>query len=250
VTSAAAALRRLAQLASDPSYVRLDGVHAVKHALRFGAALEVAVAADRAATLAVTDAVAPDVVDRLAASVVQVSLEDLRAVDASYGRRDADVVALVRRPALAEVGDGPVVLLEEPRHLGNVGAVIRLAAGFGARGVRTTGSVDPWHPTVVRGAAGLHLAVPVRRVALEEAVEPEDGPLVVLDPAGRDLRRTAVPERAVLAFGTERHGISPALRARADEVLAIPIRAGVSSYNLASAVAITLYHASLGLPLR
>ena len=46
---------------------------------------------------------------------------------------------------------------------------------------------------------------------------------------------------AVLAFGTERHGASPALLARAERRLSIPMTPGVSSLNLATSVAVTLY---------
>jgi TrmH family RNA methyltransferase len=50
-----------------------------------------------------------------------------------------------------------------------------------------------------------------------------------------------VPERALLAFGTERDGLSDELLARADARLALPMRPGVSSLNLATAVAGVLY---------
>ena len=48
-------------------------------------------------------------------------------------------------------------------------------------------------------------------------------------------------DRAILAFGSERRGLGPALLARAERRIAIPMRAGVSSLNLACAVAIVLY---------
>src|SRR5690606_32163057 len=73
----------------------------------------------------------------------------------------------------------PVVVLDNPRNLGNAGAVIRLAAGFGATGVVTTGTLDPWHPTVVRGGAGLHFATAVERTAVGEL---PPGPVFALDP--------------------------------------------------------------------
>ncbi|HWT93945.1 MAG TPA: TrmH family RNA methyltransferase, partial [Solirubrobacteraceae bacterium] len=53
----------------------------------------------------------------------------------------------------------------------------------------------------------------------------------------------AVPPGALLAFGTERHGLSDALLAQADARVRIPMRAGVSSLNLATAVAAALYGA-------
>ena len=57
----------------------------------------------------------------------------------------------------------------------------------------------------------------------------------------------AIPMRAILAFGSERRGLSPALRARAARRIAIPMRQGVSSLNLATAVAVVLYAWRLGL---
>ena len=100
----------------------------------------------------------------------------------------------------------------------------------------TTGTLDPWDPAALRGSAGLHYALPVARV---EAVEPRGRPLLAVDPEGEELG--AIPARAVLAFGSERHGLSGELLARADGRLRIPMRPGVSSLNLATAVAAVLF---------
>ena len=69
---------------------------------------------------------------------------------------------------------------------------------------------------------------------------------VALDPAGTPLRPGTVPPRAVLAFGTERDGLSAQLLARADARLALPMRPGVSSLNLATAVSAVLFVLALG----
>ena len=205
----------------------LSGVHAVKHAVRFGARLDRVVSADPAAALRLLAAVAPDVTVNVSPAPVE---EVVRLAGAPV-----ELVGLAGRPSAVPPGRGPTVLLDNPRHLGNLGAVVRVAAGFGAREVLTTGTVDPWHPTVVRAAAGLHYAVPVRRITdLPDAV-------VGFDPAGDDLRTVRLPTDAVLAFGSERHGLSAEVRARATRLVAIPIRDRVSSYNLATSVAVALY---------
>jgi RNA methyltransferase, TrmH family len=226
--------------------VLLDGFHAVKHALRFGAAVEPVLAADRAAALALAESLAPDLVDRLAASIVQVPAETIAALTGQPAHPTA-VAALAVRPQEWDVlpAGAPVVVLDRPRHAGNLGAAVRVAAGLGAAGVLSTGTLDPWHPTVVRGSAGLHFALPVRRVAEEEVVAAA-GPVLAFDAGGTDLRRTAIPDGALLVFGSERAGVGAALRARADQVLALPMRPLVSSYNLATSVAMALYHWSLG----
>ncbi|MFE5186734.1 TrmH family RNA methyltransferase [Streptomyces sp. NPDC056628] len=228
--------------------VLLDGFHALKHAVRFGAEIPVAVAVDRKAALALAEELAPDVRDALDARLTEVT----EAEYASLVPRPhpTAVAALAVRPSreanlarLARPGrTAPVVVLDDPRHLGNAGAVIRLAAGFGATGVVTTGTLDPWHPTVVRGGAGLHFATAVERLAVAEL---PPGPLFALDPEGDDIRGVEIPDGAVLAFGSERVGLSAGLRARADRSVALPMRPQVSSYNLATSVAMTLYHWSL-----
>ena len=128
-----------------------------------------------------------------------------------------------------------MVLLDAPRHPGNVGAAVRVAAAAGAAGVLVTGARDPWAPAALRGSAGLHFALPVGRVD----APPAGRPLVAVDPGGAPL--ATLPDDAVLAFGSERHGLGAALLARADARVGIPMRPGVSSLNLATAVAVALY---------
>lgn len=225
--------------------VLLDGFHALKHAVRFRAEVLTAVTGDRRAALALADELAPDVRDTLDGLLVEVPEATYRslvprphptAVAALAVRpsREAGLRALAATPRIA-----PVVVLDQPRNLGNAGAVIRLAAGFGATGVVTTGTLDPWHPTVVRGGAGLHFATAVERLTVAEL---PSGPVFALDPEGEDIRGTKLPDDALLAFGSERSGLSPELRARAEHLVSLPMRPQVSSYNLATSVAMTLFH--------
>jgi len=220
----------------DPGLVVLEGFHAVKHAVRFGAELLGVWTADPDELAALSARLAPDVV--LAPTVVE--LEALAAVVPR-----AQVVALARRPRKLDP-DGivaldtpePVILLEAPRHLGNLGAVVRVAAAAGAAGVITTGAQDPWHADALRGSAGLHFALPVAR---SRVIRTGDRPLIALDPEGEVLRPGLIPPRAVLAFGTERDGLSEELLAQADARIALRMRPGVSSLNLATAVSAVLY---------
>jgi RNA methyltransferase, TrmH family len=228
-----------------PGSVLLDGLHALKHALRFDADVRQVLTCDRAAVAALAGRLAPDVAARIADVAVEIPAAALRelvprlhptgiAALAARPDRAGSLAALAREPRRA-----PVVLLDNPRNLGNVGAVVRLAAGFGATGVVTTGDTDPWHPTVVRAGAGLHFATVVEQLTLDQLPR---GPLYVLDPEGADIRGLPFPDDALLAFGSERHGISDELRARADQLVAVPMRAQVSSFNLATSVGMGLFH--------
>jgi len=223
----------------------LEGLHPLKHALRFGAqVLEVACRdEDELGRLAAE--LAPDVRERieaLARPVEQEVFDQLAPFAPSTG-----VISLARRPVqdlptvLADERSGPLVLLEDPRDLGNLGACVRVAAAAGAAGVLSTGTHDPWHPDVLRGAAGLHFALPVMRLGKIEQLDGRDRPLLAIDPAGDPLVPSELPARALLAFGTERYGLSGELSAHADARLSIPMRRGVSSLNLATSVAAVLF---------
>lgn len=217
--------------------VLLEGVHALKHARRFGADIEVVVTPDRAAVQELLRDLAPDV--SLPAATVEVDAATWRA--ATGGRElPSPCLAVARRPRCTAqdvlAAAGHVVVLEAPRHLGNLGAVVRVAAAADAGGVLVVGDADPWHPTAVRAAAGLQFALPVAR---GPRLPSTDRPVVALDAEGDPAAR--VPGDAVVLFGTERGGLSDALRARATATVAIPMRRGVSSLNLATAVAVTLY---------
>ncbi|MEX2328932.1 MAG: TrmH family RNA methyltransferase [Nitriliruptoraceae bacterium] len=232
---------------ADPTLVVLEGVHAVKHAVRFGAHVDAVVSPDLSAARDLLASLAPDV--SLPPDSVEVDPATWRRL---LGGRDlpSPLLAVARRPvwSLHQLDGGRVVVLEDPRHLGNLGATIRVAAAADAAGVVVVGAADPWHPSCVRAAAGLHFALPVLRVADVRGLDGLDLPIVAIDPDGDELSATTLPADGLLAFGTERAGLSPELRARATRALRIPMRAGVSSLNLATAVAITLYTARPGDP--
>jgi TrmH family RNA methyltransferase len=225
----------------DSDLAVLEGLHALKHALRFGAALEVVLTDAPEELGELAGALAPDVAAAIRASAKRVSPDVLARI--ASPRPPTGVVALALRPvvdvpSLLAGGEGFVVLLDAPRHLGNVGAAVRVAAAAGAAGLVTTGDADPWHPAALRGGAGLQFALDVARLERLELVR---RPVVALDPDGTPLHEVEVPAGAVLAFGSERRGLSGAVRDRADLTVALPMRAGVSSLNLATSVAATLY---------
>lgn len=226
----------------DRELALLEGFHALKHALRFGAEVIEAVAEKPDELDRLAEDLAPDLVGSLAERTRSVAPELLAQLVPHAPR--TGVVAIARRPrvdvaaVLAGERPAPIVLLEDPRTMGNMGACVRVAAAADAAGVLTTGSNDPWHPEALRGAAGLHFALPVAQV---ESLPARDRPLVAIDPAGDAMGEGELDPRSILAFGTERYGLSDALLERADARLAIPMREGVSSLNLATSVAALLF---------
>ncbi len=251
-------VQRFQQARGDERLAILEGFHALKHALRFDAELDVVAAADPEALERMAAELAPDLAGRFRALAGEPVAPELLATLVPHVPY-TKVLALARRPSFdaasllrgGGAADAPVVLLEDPRDLGNVGAVVRVAAGAGAAGVVTTGMHDPWDRAALRGSAGLHYALPVGRAdgfaaALADVPADLRRPLLALDPEGDVLDPSALPSGAVLAFGTERHGLSDDLLARADARLRLPMRPGVSSLNLATAVAAALFAWRLG----
>lgn len=213
--------------------VVLEGFHAIKHAVRFGA--EIVVAIHARGSDAPTD-LASDLAEWFASRVSTVDQATFeRAVPGSHPTGLAAVAVRPNAPPWSELPARPRVILDGPRRPGNVGAAIRIAAAAGAAAVAVRGEVDPWSPAAVRGAAGLQFAIPIYGHLPEL-----DSPVWALDPEGEQLTGT-IPDSVDLVFGSERSGVSAELLDRADRRVALPMTPGVSSINLAASVAAVLY---------
>ena len=189
MSSSGSLIPRFRRARRDPALAVLEGFHALKHALRFDAVLLEVIVSDEAPLEHLAGALAPDLSARLRALAQAVEpsifaqlapLPPPTGVIALAERRPGDPAAV-----LADSRAAPVVLLEDPRDLGNMGACVRVAAAADVTGVLTTGSHDPWHPDALRGAAGLHYALPVARLEGPEALGARDRPLTRPRPRGR-----------------------------------------------------------------
>ena len=226
---------------SDSQLAVLEGLHVIKHALRFGANPTTIVVAEGVDVQSLANRLAPDVTDHVtAARTVPPSVfAQLAPVPPATGIM---AIAPRRSHSLTDILDDPVsppvVLLDYPQQANNIGAAIRVAAAAGAAGLIVRGEVDPWSPGALRAATGLHYALPVVQTVELSAT---DRPIIAIDAAAQTPVATAVPPRALLVFGAERDGIAPDLLARANHRWRLPMRAGVSSLNLATAVAAVLY---------
>ena len=153
----------------------------------------------------------------------------------------ADVLA--QAPRLVAVG----VEIGEP---GNAGTLIRIADAMGAAAVVFAGhSVDPYNGKCLRASAGSIFAVPV-------VTEPDaEGVIGALQGAGLRVLATTVDgelslDDADLAaptawlFGSEAHGLSGQVAARADARVTIPMSGDAQSLNVATAAAICLYQSA------
>ncbi len=243
------AVRRL-RAGKDRDHLLLEGLHLVEEALARDVALRWVLAAEER-----VDALLPTL-RRAEAAGAEVVLAPL-ALLVEVGDLDspASLLGWAERPAPAPWSDllggpGPVVVAAGVQEPGNVGALARVAAGLGARGlVALKGGASPWHPRALRGASGTTLGLAVRERVTADALfsaAREAGAEVWGADAGLDAvdARAATPPREapfLLLLGEEGRGLDPLLRADADQVVQVPLHRGVESLNVATAAAVLVW---------
>jgi TrmH family RNA methyltransferase len=153
-----------------------------------------------------------------------------------------NVIGLFERPrvsidALFAREASIVIALDGVQDPGNVGTIVRLAAAFDANGIALLpGCADAFGPKAIRASAGAILTVPAVNCTAEELFA-TGWPIVAAD-ARADIA-DPLSRRAILAFGSEGSGLSPAI-AKAARTIAIGMSRGMESLNVASAAAILL----------
>jgi TrmH family RNA methyltransferase len=134
---------------------------------------------------------------------------------------------------------GPVcVYLHGVHDPGNVGAILRSAAAFGAACVAIgPGTADPFGPKAVRASMGAVFTVPLARAASDPGRLP--GRTVALDgAASTPLHQVDLGGDITLLIGAEREGLPPDVLAAADITARIPI--ATHSLNAAMAATVAL----------
>lgn len=158
------------------------------------------------------------------------------------------VVEMPRWPAWP-ASDGVGLYVEGVQDPGNLGAIVRAAAGLGAAVVLLAPEcADPWGPTAVRGSAGAVFRIPVERnVTLSRAadrVRLHRGELWATGMEGQPLGGWEPQSPMLLMLGAEGQGLSAEALAMADGVISIPLQREVESLNVAVATGIVLSHLS------
>lgn len=219
----------------------IEGVQALKHAVRFKADIKHILTCDITLLTKLLDDLAPDIVKTVLQQVTQVNESTFNKLSPQPPRTKTIALAVQKQYSLNGVAqDKPIIALENPRDLENIGAVIRVSAAADAAAVCITGPSNVWHPAVIRGGAGLHFAVPVLNVNLHQLFN-LDRQVIALDPTGTDIKAADIPKNTVLLFGTERYGINKETLQKTDQIVRLNMKPGVSSLNLATSVSATLY---------
>jgi TrmH family RNA methyltransferase len=198
---------------------------------------------------------APGVLERVADTVtpqpvlaVLPMLADNDTVNDADNEADADTDTDTEAPWSPDPG-ALVVVLVDVRDPGNAGTVLRAADAAGATAVVFAAeSVDPYNPKTVRASAGSIFHVPF-------TVRPDPALLAAgFTTAGFRTLATVVRDGADYAgldwsvptavfFGNESSGLDPALSARLDGSVAIPMGGRAESLNVGVATAVVAFEA-------
>lgn len=152
---------------------------------------------------------------------------------------------------LAKLRPGPdplLLVVEGIEKPGNLGAMLRTAAGLGVAAVIVADpTTDIHNPNVVRASQGALFLVPVATAASDRVVSwlaEQSIPLVAATPeAVTPLWQAPLDGAAAVAIGAEATGLSDLLLAAARSRVAIPMVGEVDSLNASVAAALLIYEA-------
>lgn len=154
------------------------------------------------------------------------------------------VIALPPTPA-APARDASLVVLDGIQDPGNLGTILRTAAGAGITDVLLTpGCAQAWSPRSLRAGMGAHFLLHIHEQADPAAVlAGYPGRILAtgLEAGASMLYRLDLRGPTVWLFGAEGQGLSAAVRALATDIVTIPMASGLESLNVAAAAAICLF---------
>lgn len=158
--------------------------------------------------------------------------------------------------AMKTRGGGLIVAMDRIAEPGNAGTIIRTADWFGADAVvLSEDSVELYNPKVVRSTMGSIFHLPVIEMRQHAGADGATATFVDALKACKDagftlfgadvngavdLRTVAWPEKTLIVFGNEAHGLDASTAALLDKRITIPKFGAAESLNAAAAAAVIL----------
>ncbi|MDR3088102.1 MAG: RNA methyltransferase [Azoarcus sp.] len=242
-------IKLLVALANNPRTRRgqgqtiLDGVHLLDCALKAGMPLlEVCVSE----SARVRDEIIA-LLARLPAGLVPMCVSDAIFARISPVDTPAGILARITQPpsSIPEAGRASLVVLDSIQDPGNLGTILRTAAAAGIdQAWLTPGCAQAWAPKTLRAGMGAHFRLRIaEQVDALANLAAYPGKVVAtgLGAEARTFFEADLRGPVAWLFGAEGQGVSPVLRALADEVLVIPMAEGIESLNVGAAAAVCLF---------
>ena len=184
---------------------------------------------------------------------VPVRQGERRTLDRLAGPKHQGVVARVAVRSYAgeeeayagERGSRFLFVLDEVQDPQNLGAILRIAEGVGAKVLLPERGSAPLSEAVTRSSAGAISRVPVIRVGnLRRALDrlKDQGFQVIgLDPSGLDLYGLDLTGDLALVLGAEGKGLRRLVREGCDRLGRLPMKGSLASLNVSAAAAAAGY---------
>ncbi len=148
------------------------------------------------------------------------------------------------RPLPLPPAPGLVLVLDQVRDPGNLGAILRTAAAAGVEAaLLAPHTADPYAPKVVRAGMGAHFRIPIHPLPWDDIRQYTRGLHPFLADARAQLDYTAARYDRPLALiiGSEATGPSAEANALSPTRVRIPMPGGTESLNVAVAAGILLF---------
>jgi tRNA G18 (ribose-2'-O)-methylase SpoU len=152
---------------------------------------------------------------------------------------------------LDQTAPATLLIAHELNNTENLGAILRIAAGFGVAGVilgpRTA---DPFYRQAIRVSMGTVFSLPLAR---SDDLVADLGKLrahgfeslaTVIDADAEPLSGVKSSHRTAVVLGSEAHGLDSKTTDACDRRVTIPMQLGTDSLNVSIAAAVFLYHLS------
>jgi len=144
-------------------------------------------------------------------------------------------------------GEGLILILDQIRDPGNLGAILRSAEAAGVGQVLLApGTVDVYNPKVVRSAMGAHFRLPVFTLPWSAIAARVRGRAIWLADAhgSADYAQVDWTQPSALIVGSERAGAGPEAASLATGAVSIPMAGKAESLNAAMAATVLLFEAA------
>ena len=133
--------------------------------------------------------------------------------------------------------------ITDPQNVGNILRTCEVLGGIGA--LIPKDRTAPINETVVKTSSGAIFYLKLSKVgSLSKALEKfkeMGGWIFAVEKGGKDIREVEIPLPVALVLGSEDKGVSKSVLEICDEVVSIPMKGRVSSFNVNSAGAIAMW---------
>lgn len=182
-------------------------------------------------------------------SIVEVSGDVFSSLSNKDGPQGIGLVAVQNYLDLetVELKKGDIWIgLDSIADPGNLGTILRTGDAVGSKGVILIDNcVDAYDPTTLRASMGAIFTQKIAKTNCDQFIQWKDKQnytcVGTSDSAPRYYHEVDYPEKLILLMGSERMGLQKPLERACSKIVAIPMKGGCDSLNLAVATALVLY---------